>query len=137
MSTDTLRLLDLETEVARLRAMLAEQGRLLHRLASGEAEMGTDECVWRQVVRMTCAEFGVPAARVLSCERTKAVAEARQVAHYLLRVGLGWTSQRAGEAAMRDHGTIQHSVRAVDAILSIDGKFQASVERLMKEVRTR
>lgn len=133
--TADIRLLNLETEVSRLRAMLAEQGRLLNRLASGEAEMGTDECVWRRVVRMTCAEFGVPAARVLSCDRTKAIAEARQVAHYLLKVGLGWTCQRAGEAALRDHGTIQHSVRAVDAILSIDGKFKASVERLMKEVR--
>lgn len=89
---------------------------------------------WGLVAGRVCHDMDVDFFRVLSCERPSEIATARQVAHYILRVGMGWTFKRIGKASGRCHGAVHHNIRAIKNRISVEPNLRASVERLMKEV---
>lgn len=68
----------------------------------------------RGVLREVSEASGIPIARILGPSRVRPVVEARQlVCHVLRRHGMSYP--QIGKVIGRDHTTVIHSVRAVEA----------------------
>jgi chromosomal replication initiator protein len=78
------------------------------------------------VLQAICDYYGVSRPMLLSTSREMTVAQARQVAMYLLREDAGLTASQIGQELGRDHSTVLHGhariARALeegDAILTV------------------
>ena len=69
------------------------------------------------VVASVAAYFGIPEAELLGPSRTAHIANARQIAMYLLCRRKGLTLLGAGEELDRNVHTVWHGVRRIDALL--------------------
>ncbi len=65
------------------------------------------------ILHAVCAEFGVTADQLVSATRTGAVAQARQVAMYLLRADGGLTYATIARELARDHSTVIHGCNRI------------------------
>ena len=74
--------------------------------------------VMEAAVNAAAAAFTVPFDHVMGRTKTQPAAFARQVAFWLLREVLGWSSCAVGKLVGRDHGTILHAVNRVRDICS-------------------
>jgi chromosomal replication initiator protein len=108
------------TRVAALGSLLREPlteslvGRALQRapeLARAERPRPTIAAVQEAVA----ASFGVTRGELLSSARTARIARARQVAMYLSRELVGSSMPLIGKAFNRDHTTVLHAIRTVQA----------------------
>jgi len=87
------------------------------------------------ITALVVAEYAVPIVRLMSRERTDTVAEARMVAMVLLRNHSRLTLQAIGDAFLRDHGTVLHAERAIEARLTTDAQFAQRFARLEASAR--
>ena len=78
--------------------------------------------------------FGVGVHELENARRARAVARPRQVAMYLAREMTPRSLPEIGRAfGGRDHTTVMHAVRRVEALMACDPKLKATVERLRQE----
>ena len=86
------------------------------------------------IVKRVALAYRLDAADVLGAGRTPTEALARQVSYYLARRLTGMSYPQLGQAfGGRDHTTILHGVRAVEARLAGDAALRRLVERLGAE----
>lgn len=78
--------------------------------------------------------FGVGVHELENARRARAVARPRQVAMYLAREMTPRSLPEIGRAfGGRDHSTVLHAVRRVEALMAREPELKATVERLLKE----
>ena len=84
-----------------------------------------------QVLHAVAQRFGITEEQILGRSRTAAVAQARQVAMYLLTTELGMTPTNAGRfLAGRNHSTVIHGARKIRAALITDDRLRQSVNSI-------
>jgi chromosomal replication initiator protein len=125
---------DLETALARLAAAAAARHASATSLLAAQVASEINRAARQPpgrvraaaVVHAVCAYYGLPRAVLLSKSREMTVAQARQVAMYLLREDAGLTATQVGQELGRDHSTVLHGhariARALgggDAIMNV------------------
>ncbi|MCC6848279.1 MAG: chromosomal replication initiator protein DnaA [Deltaproteobacteria bacterium] len=111
---------ELEGALTRLKAMATLVGREID-LALAEETVGRLYPVTRERVTMERVEslvsevLGVPPAVLVSDQRNARLVFARQVSMYLMRKQIGLPLAAIGERYGRDHTTVLHAVRVIDA----------------------
>ncbi|MBY0514966.1 MAG: hypothetical protein K2P78_13755, partial [Gemmataceae bacterium] len=84
------------------------------------------------IVRRVAAAFGVTERELRGPSRLRRVLVPRQVAMYLARAVGGWSLPRIGAAFDRDHTTVLHAVRKVEAALLDDAALAVTVDQLRR-----
>ncbi len=111
---------ELEGALTRLKAMATLVGRNID-LALAEETVGLLYPVTRERITLERVEalvseaLDVPATALMSDQRSARFVFARQVSMYLMRKRIGLPLAAIGERYGRDHTTVLHAVRAVDA----------------------
>ena len=87
------------------------------------------------IQRVVCTHFRLSNAELLSKDRHKSVAFARQVAMYLCRQRLKSSFPELGRAfGNRDHTTVISAVRRVAALRQTDPRVNAHLEAIEKRL---
>lgn len=101
------------------------------RIALGELESSADERPVDEIIEVVGSIFGADPEAILSRNRSKAVALARQVVMYLLRTEENYSYPQIGEfIGGRDHSTIIHGIDKITGLLARDLRFQKQFERV-------
>jgi chromosomal replication initiator protein len=88
-----------------------------------------------EIQKVVCTHFRLSNAELLSKDRHKSVAFARQVAMYLCRQRLKCSFPELGRAfGNRDHTTVISAVRRVEALRQTDPRVNAHLEALEKRL---
>lgn len=82
------------------------------------------------IIRKVAAAFGVTERELLGISRLRRVLVPRQVAMYLVRAVCGLSLPRVGLAFGKDHSTVLHACRKVEA----DDELRGRVDRLRQEL---
>ncbi|MBX9579185.1 MAG: hypothetical protein K2X87_02665, partial [Gemmataceae bacterium] len=82
------------------------------------------------IIRRVAAAFGVSERELLGVSRLRRVLVPRQVAMYLLRAVCGLSLPRVGAAFGKDHSTVLHACRKIEA----DEELRGEAERLRQEL---
>ena len=85
------------------------------------------------VVLYVCRYYGIEEKQLKSQLRNKNISEPRQVAMYLIRHLTKMSFPDIGQYFGRDHGTVHHSVKKVEASLKIIGN---RIEGILKDIQT-
>ena len=86
----------------------------------------------RTIQRAVCAHYGITLVDLLSTRRTQAVVTARQVAVWLCRRLTPHSMPAIGHHfGRRDHTTILHAARRVEALRQTDSATQARLDALI------
>jgi chromosomal replication initiator protein len=86
------------------------------------------------IVKRVAAAFGVTERELLGPSRLRRVMVPRQVAMYLAREVGGLSLPRLGAAFVRDHTTVLHACRKVEAEIAGDERLNAVVRQLRSEL---
>ncbi len=87
------------------------------------------------IIEVVCAHQNIDRERLNSTERTREVAQARQVAMYLAKQHTKAPLTAIGAAVGgRNHATVLHSCKAVQNLLETDKQFRHQVEEIEKAV---
>ncbi len=94
-----------------------------------------DQVSVRDIQRAVCNHFSLTNAELLSKDRHKSVAFARQVAMYLCRQRLRCSYPELGRSfGNRDHTTVMSAVRRVEALRQKDPQVNAHLEAIEQEL---
>ena len=86
----------------------------------------------KDIVALVGREAGVLPSDIHGQGRPRRIAEARQVAYWVARHATGASYERIGAAiGGRDHATVRHGVRKVDARLATDPRLTALRDRVL------
>lgn len=85
------------------------------------------------IVRYVCKYYGIEAHQIKSQLRSKNISEPRQLAMYLIRHMTKMSFLDIGKYFGRDHGTVQHSVKKVDAALKVKGN---RLEDILRDIQS-
>jgi chromosomal replication initiator protein len=88
-----------------------------------------------EIVKRVCAAFAVTRKELLGPSRMRRVLVPRQVAMALAREVGGQSLPRIATAFDRDHSTVLHACRKVEAMVEDDAELAATVRQLRKELR--
>lgn len=88
------------------------------------------------VMRVVCEHYGVSRADLVSSKRTRNISTPRQIAMYLSKTlmpkkSLPEIGRRFGG---RDHTTVLHAMRRIEAAMLIDTALQAEIELLKRKI---
>ena len=87
------------------------------------------------IQKAVCSHFRVTSAELLSKDRHRSVAFARQVAMYLCRQRLKSSFPELGRAfGNRDHTTVMSAVRKVESLRKTDPQVDAHLEAIEREL---
>jgi chromosomal replication initiator protein len=89
-----------------------------------------------EIIKRVCAAFGVTRKELVGASRLRRVLVPRQVAMALAREVGGQSLPRIAMAFDRDHSTVLHACRKVEAMVEDDVKLAATVRQLRKELRS-
>ncbi|MEO6026117.1 MAG: chromosomal replication initiator protein DnaA [Candidatus Binatia bacterium] len=129
---------ELEGALTRLKAMASLVGRTID-LALAEETLGRlyparpDRVPVERVETLVSEALAIARATLVSGQRSGPVVFARQVSMYLMRKQIGLSFAAIGERYGRDHTTVLHAVRAIEARRSCD----AEVRRLVTSLEER
>ncbi|MBO5891673.1 MAG: chromosomal replication initiator protein DnaA [Oscillospiraceae bacterium] len=85
------------------------------------------------IVRYVCRYYGIEESQLKGPQRSKNIAEPRQIAAYLIRELTSFKLEAIGKYFNRDHGTVHHSIKKVQELL---GRKGSSIEQILQEIRT-
>lgn len=87
------------------------------------------------IIEEVAANYGVSVNDIKSDKRNANISTARQVSMYIIRETTGLPLQNIGAFfGGKNHATVHHSVKQVEARLATDGQFKVSVNELMKNI---
>jgi chromosomal replication initiator protein len=87
------------------------------------------------VLQAICEYYGVSRLMLLGKSREMTVAQARQVAMYLLREDAGLTAAQVGQELCRDHSTVLHGhARIAGALAQGDALMTVVLDSIRKSV---
>lgn len=84
----------------------------------------------RAVQSAVAAHYGISLAALLSPNRSRRIAHARQVAMWIAREELRRSFSEIGRAFGRDHSTVAHAVETVSALAQTEPVFAAEICRV-------
>lgn len=88
-----------------------------------------------QIIQVVCDYFTLDIARLNSAERTREVAQARQIAMYLAKQHTKAPLTTIGASiGGRNHATVLHSCKAVTNLMETDKAFRRQVEEIEKRI---
>jgi len=88
-----------------------------------------------RIIEVVCAHFGLDFERFNSTERTREIAQARQIAMYLAKQHTKAPLTTIGASiGGRNHATVLHSCKAVSNLIETDKAFRQQVEEIEKKV---
>jgi len=88
----------------------------------------------QKAINATSSVFRVSPEKLMSRDRTTAVAQARMACMYVCRVSLGMGLLAVGKLFRRGHGTADHAVRKVTSMIKVSESFKKNVEELWAAV---
>ncbi len=89
----------------------------------------------RDIQKAVCAHYGLTYIDMVTHRRTLSVVRPRQVAMYLARNMTPRTLPEIGRVfGDRDHSTILHGIRKIEALIPVDTDIATSVEKLKSEL---
>jgi chromosomal replication initiator protein len=111
----------------------------LDRAAVEQVLVGTGQPTSRDgaldaIMKRVCAAFGITGKELLGASRLRPVMVPRQVAMYLAREVAKLSLPRIGTAFGRDHTTVLHACRKVEAAMETDAVLAARVRQLRGEL---
>ena len=130
---------ELEGALTRLKAMASLVGRTID-VALAEEIIGRLYPVTRERVPVERVEslvteaLDVPRPALLSAQRNTRLVFARQVSMYLMRKQIGLSLASIGERYGRDHTTVLHAVRAIEARRACDPEVRRLVTTLEEKL---
>lgn len=86
------------------------------------------------VLKLVSAEYDVSIGDLRGKDRHRTIAEARQLACWLLRQTRRFSFPEIGIILSRDHSTVMHSVARIEERLKIDPHLRAAAERILAEL---
>jgi chromosomal replication initiator protein len=89
-----------------------------------------------EVQQAVCAVLHLSVDELLSPRRTPRIAQARQLAMYLSREATGLTLKSIAREFDRDHSTVLHAIRRIEASLGPDSETQRALDK-SRELLTR
>ncbi len=93
------------------------------------------EITIEHIIETVCAHQNIDRERLNSTERTREVAQARQIAMYLAKQHTKAPLTAIGSAiGGRNHATVLHSCKAVQNLLETDKQFRHQIEEIEKAV---
>lgn len=124
-------------QVERLRSLTRGKAKELNaaavrRLLKDDAPAGPGTV--KRIIDRVAAAFGVKPKDVTGSCRQRAVLVPRQVAMYLTREVAKLSLPQIGAAFGRDHSTVLHAIRKVEAAMKDDAKLRATVRTLKREL---
>ncbi len=94
------------------------------------------EITIEQIINVVCDHLSIDLDRFNSSERTREIAQARQIAMYLAKQHTKAPLTTIGAAiGGRNHATVLHSCKAVSNLLETDKPFRRTVEEIEKKVK--
>ena len=88
-----------------------------------------------RITQVVCEHLGIDLDRLNSSERTREIAQARQIAMYLAKQHTKAPLTTIGASiGGRNHATVLHSCKAVSNLLETDKQFRQQVEEIEKKV---
>lgn len=83
-----------------------------------------------------CGKFyNISPEKFYSTSQKKDVSFARQVSFYLCKEILDLSLQKIGQVYNRDHTTVLHGIKKIEALLETDKTFKETVEMLIKDIK--
>ena len=83
------------------------------------------------IIRAVCHEFGVSKIDLIGCRRNREIVRPRQVAMYLAKKVTGRSLPEIGRRiGGRDHTTVLHGIRKIEARVTLDTNLATRVERI-------
>ena len=92
------------------------------------------ETVVERIIFFVAKHYGVTVDTIKSKNKSAVVAEARQVAAYLIREKTNLPYKKIGEILERDHATIMSSIGKVQLNLRTMDNFKILVDRIIKDI---
>ncbi|MBR3847589.1 MAG: chromosomal replication initiator protein DnaA [Alistipes sp.] len=93
------------------------------------------EITIEQIIKVVCEHLSIDADRFNSSERTREIAQARQIAMYLSKQHTKAPLTTIGASiGGRNHATVLHSCKAVSNLLETDKQFKRQVEEIEKKI---
>lgn len=130
---------DLEGALTRISAYASLNGRAIDRSLAAELlgqchDGGPPAVRLEDVEREVTSHFGLKAGELRVRRRTKKVAEARQVAMYLMRHHAGASYPSIGAHLGRDHSTVIHACQSIERRCKEDSRFRLVIDTVAKRL---
>ena len=94
------------------------------------------EITIEQIIKVVCEHLNIDTDRFNSSERTREIAQARQIAMYLSKQHTRAPLTAIGAAiGGRNHATVLHSCKAVSNLIETDKQFRRTVEEIEKKIK--
>ena len=122
---------ELEDVATALRALELRRAVLLREIRKDKTLSDAAKAKAR-VVDLVSAEFGLSPSVILGPDRSAAVAEARNVARWLVWAVSGCSMAEVGRYFKCDHALVSYSVRVVKARRDTEPAFDARIRKLLK-----
>jgi chromosomal replication initiator protein len=87
------------------------------------------------ILEETAAYFGLEPSDLVSKSRSRPLTTARHIAMYLLREQTGLSLIKIGERFERDHTTVLHGIKKIEALMPARGSVYRQVQELTKKIR--
>ncbi len=134
---------EIEGALTSLKAHAAYLGRKITKSLAKEVlkiyvQITQKEITIENIIEVVCDYLNVDLARLNSSERTREVAQARQIAMYLAKQHTKSPLTSIGAAiGGRNHATVLHSCKAVSNLIETDKNFRHTVEEIEKLVMSK
>ena len=134
---------EIEGALSSLEANVSYLGRKLNTSLAKEilkiyVQVHQKEVTIDSIIEVVCEYTNIDFARLNSTERTREVAQARQIAMYLAKQHTKAPLTAIGSAiGGRNHATVLHSCKAVSNLIETDKNFRHQVEEIEKLVLSR
>ena len=89
-----------------------------------------------RVITYVSQKFNVPFEDIVGKRKTDAIANARQVAVFLLRELTEMSHASVGKVFNRDHSTVVSSVNKIKERMKTDSSFEAQIDEMIKDLRS-
>lgn len=88
------------------------------------------------ITRASAKYFKVRPEDIMSKKRTKELAFARQTAMFLCNELTSLSLTKIGSHFNRDHTTVIHAIKRIEALAAEDGAFSAAIDELIKNIKS-
>ncbi len=132
---------DLEGALTRISAYASLNGcaitvALARELLGNPAQSSETAVGMKEIEQRVCLHFGLRDGELKARKRTRKVAEARQLAMYLMRHHAGASFPSIGEfLGGRDHSTVVHGCQAVERRRQSDPRYKNMVDSVARTIR--
>jgi chromosomal replication initiator protein len=108
---------------------------LAERALEGLLPTGAQETAPGAILELTASYFNLSVAELVSKSRSRPLTTARHVGMYLLREQTGLSLIKIGDLFDRDHTTVMHGIKKIEALMKARGGLYRQVQELTRSLR--